>query len=131
MGDFNRDGKIDIAYGPYWFAGPEFTNRQEYRPASISFIQKLPNGATEAVAGFEGALGENNAYSDCFLNYIYDFNGDRWPDILVYGFPGKEAAWYENPKASQGRRNLHPPGEAVLRFARESPRTDTGSVMSS
>jgi hypothetical protein len=124
--DLNRDGKIDIVYGPFWFAGPEFTERHEYRPASASFTKKLPNGSTENVAGFEGALGANNAYSDCFLTFIYDFNGDRWPDILVYGFPGKEATWYENPKARHAQRYLHSPRGAEVHSTRENQKQADG-----
>lgn len=105
--DFNRDGNIDIAYGPYWFAGPSFTSRQEYRPATTTFVRKLPNGSTEKVAGFEGGLGVNNAYSDSFFIFTYDFNRDGWPDIMQYGFPGKEAAWYENPKGAAGPWKCH------------------------
>ena len=32
-----------------------------------------------------------------FLVYTRDFNKDGWLDVLVIGFPGKEATWYENP----------------------------------
>ena len=32
-GDFNRDGKMDIVAGPFWFEGPDFQKRHEYRPA--------------------------------------------------------------------------------------------------
>ncbi len=109
VADFNRDGKMDITYGPFWFAGPEFKIRHEYRPATTSFIRTNQNGSTKTIAGFEGALGTNNAYADCFLTYTYDFNRDGWPDILVYGFPGKEAAWYENPRIGQARRVLRSP----------------------
>ena len=105
--DFNRDGKMDLVYGPFWFAGPEFTKRHEYRPANVSFAHSVPGGSKETVAGFEGALGVNNAYSDCFLTFTYDFNGDGWRDILNYGFPGKEAAWYENPKNTEGHWKQH------------------------
>jgi hypothetical protein len=43
-------------------------------------------------------LGVNNAYSDNFFAFTHDFNKDGWDDILIYGFPGKDASWYENPK---------------------------------
>jgi hypothetical protein len=80
IGDFNKDGKMDIVSGPYWYEGPDFTKKH--------LIYPLPEKP------FEGAHG----YSDNFLTYVYDFNGDGWPDVLVIGFPGKEAFWYENPK---------------------------------
>jgi hypothetical protein len=61
----------------------------------------------QTVPGFEGALGTENKYSDCFLTFAYDFNGDGWLDVLVYGFPGKEAAWYENPQNRPGHWQRH------------------------
>ena len=33
-GDLNRDGHIDMVYGPYWFAGPDFREKREIYPAS-------------------------------------------------------------------------------------------------
>jgi hypothetical protein len=107
FGDFNRDGHPDVAYGPHWFAGPKFAQRHEFRPATQSFKLKLPDGSEKTVPGFEGALGVKNAYSDTFLMFAWDFNGDGWTDILVYGFPGKEAAWYENPKNKPGHWPRH------------------------
>jgi hypothetical protein len=105
--DFNRDGKMDVVSGPYWYEGPDFQKRHEIWPANASFKRKLSDGTEETVPGFEGALGVNNAYSECFLTFTYDFNHDGWPDVLVYGFPGKEAAWYENPKGREGHWQRH------------------------
>ena len=30
FGDFNHDGVMDIVSGPYWYAGPTYTERHEY-----------------------------------------------------------------------------------------------------
>ena len=81
FGDFNHDGKMDIVAGPYWFEGPDWKTRHEFAPPPVKPYDPL-------------------GYSDYFLTFVYDFNGDGWPDILVYSWPGKETAWYENP---QGR----------------------------
>ncbi len=107
LADFNRDGYTDVVYGPYIFEGKYFTNRTAYRAANQSFKLKLGDGTEKTIPGFEGATGVNNAYSDNFLTFTYDFNDDMWPDILVYGFPGKEAAWYENPKGKTGMWRRH------------------------
>ncbi|MGH7971494.1 MAG: FG-GAP repeat domain-containing protein, partial [Limisphaerales bacterium] len=107
IGDFNRDGKMDIVSGPFWYEGPEFKVRHEIYPATATFKRKLADGTEETVPGYEGALGVNNAYSDCFLTYTYDFNHDGWIDVMVYGFPGKEALWYENPKGKEGHWERH------------------------
>jgi hypothetical protein len=116
--DFNRDGNMDVVSGPYWYEGPDFTKRHEYRPAKATFTRQAADGTEEVVAGYEGALGERNQYSDCFLVFTYDFNGDGWPDILVYGFPGTPVAWYENPK---GKDQLWERHEIFKTLDNESP----------
>ena len=102
FGDFNKDGKMDIAYGPYWFAGPDFKTRHTFYPDTHNSKSKNAAGEEVEFAGFKGALGNENEYSDNFLAYTSDFNGDGWADILVIGFPGKEALWFENPKGAEG-----------------------------
>jgi hypothetical protein len=107
IGDFNRDGKMDVISGPFWYEGPDFTKRHEYRPATATFSRKKSDGSDETIPGFEGGLGIKNAYSDCFLIYAYDFNHDGWTDVIVYGYPGAEVAWYENPKGKEGHWPRH------------------------
>lgn len=102
FGDFNRDGRMDIVSGPYWYEGPDFKKRHEYYPAATTFKRKAADGTEETVPGFEGALGFNNAYSDNFFAFVYDFNRDGWPDILIIGFPGENTSWYENPRGKDG-----------------------------
>ena len=89
VGDFNHDGKKDIVAGWLWFEGPGFTNRHEF------------------TAPPEKPFDGEKSYSDYFLTYVYDFNGDKWDDILVYSWPGKEAAWYENPRNDGNRWIKH------------------------
>src|SRR4051812_42081241 len=44
FGDFNRDGNMDIAAGPFWYEGPSFKNRHEFYPATQSFKVKKEDG---------------------------------------------------------------------------------------
>ena len=107
FGDLNGDPHKDIVAGPYWYEGPDFKKRHEYYPAKTTFTRKKADGTEESVAGFEGALGEKNAYSDNFFAFVLDFNQDRRNDILIIGFPGQETAWFENPKSGEGHWPRH------------------------
>ncbi|MBI5772441.1 MAG: VCBS repeat-containing protein [Verrucomicrobia bacterium] len=89
FGDFNKDGKTDLVAGWRWFEGPDFKTAHEFNPPP----EKPYNG--------------EKSYSDYFLTFVYDFNGDKWDDILVFTWPGKEAAWYENPQKRGGHWFKH------------------------
>ena len=106
VGDFNKDGKMDVASGPYWYAGPDFKAKHEIYPATKR-SKSTKNAQPVEFAGFKGALGNENEYSDNFISYTHDFNGDGWDDYLVIGFPGKETFWFENPKGTSGHWKRH------------------------
>jgi hypothetical protein len=101
IGDFNHDGKMDVVGGPFWWEGPDYKIRHEFRPAAKTSKIKKPDGSEVTISGYKGALGNENDYSDAFLTYVFDMNGDGWDDILVYGFPGEACYWYENPKGNK------------------------------
>src|SRR5262245_42933735 len=78
--DLDRDEKNDIVAGPWWYAGPSFKAKHAiYEPKPFD-----PHG-----------------YSDNFFVWPRDLDGDGWTDLLVVGFPGKEAFWYRNPLAER------------------------------
>lgn len=105
--DIDRDGVADVVSGPFWYAGPDFTRRFEiYRPAA-SFTPTGSDGRTERLAGFEGALGTRNAYSDNFFAFTHDFDADGWLDVLFFGFPGKQAWWMRNPRGEARHWTRH------------------------
>jgi hypothetical protein len=96
-GDFNRDGAVDVVAGPFWFAGPDFKGRHEFRAPKVY-----------------DPLG----YSDSFLYFNHDFNGDGWLDIFCVPFPGAEGFWYENPQGTNGLWARH---AAYPMIGNESP----------
>jgi putative membrane-bound dehydrogenase-like protein len=86
FGDFNHDGVMDIVSGPYWYAGPAFTDRHEYYKAEP----------------FDIAV-----YSKNFFAFTYDVNRDGWTDIVIIGFPGDESWWFANPQNKPGNWERH------------------------
>ena len=95
--DFNKNGQLDVVSGPYWYEGPDFTKRHEL---------------------FTPFVFDPLKYSDNFFAFTHDFNADGWPDVLVLGFPGVDASWYQNPGVKGGpwRRYV-----AALPVDNESP----------
>ncbi len=76
VGDIDGDGAADAVYGPYWFNGPEFTEKHVVFPPKAQPRER---------------------YADHFFCWLYDFNGDKRPDIFTAGFPGTPGFVYENP----------------------------------
>jgi hypothetical protein len=86
IADFDRDGHADLtASNRIWF-GPDFAR-------TIDFTPPADNPSGPAKTPYDPARG----YSDYFLSFAHDFDGDGWSDILVYGFPGEAVRLYRNP----------------------------------
>lgn len=86
VGDLNRDGAPDVVAGPYWYAGPGFSERRSY---------------------YEPKEFDPEKYSDNFFAHVYDLDRDGWNDILIIGFPGQDIRWYRNPGAAGGQWQRH------------------------
>lgn len=99
MADLNKDGRMDIVAGYYWFEAPSWT-RHEMAPSRTYDPKK--------------------EYSNSFLNLGMDVNGDGWDDVVIVDFPGKPGFWFENPKNKLSNWTKHIIADSVG-IANESP----------
>ena len=85
VADFNHDGVLDVASGPLYYEGPNYTVRREFMSAQTYN------------PGMQFAPG--------MMNFAYDFTGDGWPDILI---AASRPMWlYVNPKGESRRWNKY------------------------
>lgn len=82
VADVNHDGKTDVLTGDVWYEAPAWKMHEIRKPTELS----------------DGA----HTWSKSFLCFTDDFNRDGWADLLVIGFPGEAAFWYENPQNQSG-----------------------------
>ncbi len=82
VADLNKDGRMDIVAGFYWFEAPNWT-RHEMAP-SRSFDPR-------------------KEYSNSFLTLGMDVNQDGWDDVVIVDYPGKPGFWFENPQNKAGK----------------------------
>ncbi len=101
FGDFNRDGRMDVVYGPFWWEGPDFKTRHELSPSTKTSKFKKADGTEATIRGYKGSLANENDYSDNFFTWGDDVNGDGWDDVLVVGLPSTDLRYYENPKGAK------------------------------
>ncbi|MDR8390115.1 VCBS repeat-containing protein [Aliifodinibius sp. S!AR15-10] len=86
IGDINQDNQPDVIAGSYWYEGPDFKTKHAY---------------------YEPREYDPYKYSDNFIVNIEDVNGDDRNDILMVGFPGEAAHWFENPGSGDDYWNRH------------------------
>lgn len=99
VADLNKDGKLDIVAGYYWFEAPNWTHH-EMAPSR--------------------AFKPREEYSESFLNLGMDVNLDGWDDVVIIDFPGKAGFWFENPKNKPGHWKKHIIADSIG-IANESP----------
>jgi hypothetical protein len=80
-GDINHDGIPDVVAGPFYFLGPDYTERHEFTAArSYSASNNFPEG---------------------MVYFAYDFTGDGWADIICVD--SRPIYLYVNPKGESRR----------------------------
>lgn len=82
--DINKDGKLDIVSGEFWYPGPDFKEKHK-----ICLI--LPSGD----------------YFDDFSDFPMDVNGDGYLDVVSGAWFGEKLEWRENPKGGTGEWAVH------------------------
>jgi len=84
--DVDKDGKLDIIAGAFWFEGPNWTRHE------------ITTGKT---------YSPSTEFSNSFLNFSMDVDQDGWPDFIRISLPGEEAVWYQNPGNSKDHWKMH------------------------
>ena len=81
-GDINKDGNLDLVSGPFYYAGPDFTERRRYRDGYI--------------------YNPENQFAPDMVNLASDFTGDGCVDILS-SLGNRHMDLYVNPKGESRR----------------------------
>ena len=99
VGDFNRDGKADIAAGNVYYLAPDWKmHPMQSQGQQLEFDPK--------------------GYSNVFSCFAYDVNHDGWTDVVYVDIPGQDTFWYENP----GKKGGDWPRHSVVKVTNgESP----------
>ncbi len=79
--DINHDGIMDIVSGPFYYLGPDYTERREFTAART--------------------YNPSDQFSQGMVCYAYDFTGDGWPDILMQD--QRPIYLYVNPRGESRR----------------------------
>ncbi len=96
VADINRDGVLDIVAPPFYYLGPDFTERREFLPAHTFDVSWQ--------------------FTDHMIAFARDFTGDGWVDIVTTYTNGTPLYLYVNPKGESRRWSKY---EVVASFGGE------------
>ena len=71
--DVNKDGKLDIVCGQYWYEAPTW---KKHFVRNVETINGRPDG---------------------YAHQVLDVNGDGYPDIITVNWRSRSVRWIENP----------------------------------
>ncbi len=80
-GDINRDCVPDVVAGPFYFLGPDYTERHEFTSART--------------------YSPRNNFPQGMVYFSYDYTGDGWDDIVVVD--SRPVYLYVNPRGESRR----------------------------
>ena len=101
FGDFNKDGVMDVVSGHIWYEGPDFKTEHQFMEGEDKY--------------------DPESYSNSFVNFVDDVNGDGWDDVIICPHPGTDGFWYENPQNKEG---MWPKHESTIELGNESQAWD-------
>jgi hypothetical protein len=78
VADVNRDGRLDIISGEFWYQAPGWT---KHRFRELAFA---------------------NQYIDNFSDLAIDVDGDGFTDVVSVSWFAKKIAWWKNPSIGSG-----------------------------
>ena len=78
VADINRDGRLDLVSGEYWYQAPSWTKRK-FRE-----------------------VGFSSNYIDSFSLMAVDVDGDGFPDLADVSWFARRIAWWKNPGKAGG-----------------------------
>jgi hypothetical protein len=79
--DINHDGIMDIVSGPFYYLGPDYTERSEFTAART--------------------YNPSDQFSQGMVCFAYDVTGDGWPDIIMQD--QRPVYLYVNPRGESRR----------------------------
>jgi dienelactone hydrolase len=74
--DVNKDGKLDIACGGYWYEAPTW---KKHFLRNVEMVRGRPDG---------------------YAHQVLDVNGDGWPDLVTVNWRTSSLKWIEHPGAN-------------------------------